>query len=500
MTLNRIALGGIWPAVVFVGIVLFWRARPPLTVRAQSGCLNTPAVTINSPQTPADVCIPDGFGGNPIQYFDDYSWRAFISMVWPAATGHRGVPDIGKQVSASSAPLVFETLKSDWEVFQPMGDTPGGANNPPDPPSVSWNKFEGANPCGSTVGFSDMVLSSFSKFGDLGEAGNKPKTPFVHALPSQNTKWVRYLTAFNLTEYTQIVNGKLYLQSSLQKPVTFQTGALDVKSSWMDMTGIPDAQKSRYYTRSALVTDPTAKAGSGCNQITVGLVGLHIVQKTKTRPQWIWSTFEQVDNVPPTPGATGTFGFNDGKGGASPLQSTPPSDPNGGFPPNNWASPIVYNVVRLQPINSTGNNSFDTSTQATNTKYQQALSGTVWRFYELVMTQWPLQENPPNPIPPSQDGKPKNTFPGLNANSAFSNTTLETWDQASVFTGGCMACHTLTQKQTDFLWSLEINAFGNPGTGLMSLTAAKILRAPRSPAERQLMNLLRSTTTQTGLK
>src|SRR6202034_160551 len=116
------------------------------------------------------------------------------------------------------------------------------------------------------------------------------------------------------------------------------------------------------YTRSALVLDP--QSGT-CSTLTVGLVGLHIVQKTKTRPQWIWSTFEQVDNVPPTPGATGAFGFNDGKGGASPLQPPPPTDPNGGFPPNNWASPIVYNVVRLQPINNTGNNSFDTSAQAT---------------------------------------------------------------------------------------------------------------------------------------
>ncbi len=29
------------------------------------------------------------------------------------------------------------------------------------------------------------------------------------------------------------------------------------------------------------------------------LVGLHIMVKTRYRPQWLWSTFEQVDNVPP---------------------------------------------------------------------------------------------------------------------------------------------------------------------------------------------------------
>jgi hypothetical protein len=477
---TRTCLG--WVLFVMVSLVLIWcwQTYVPFVASAQN-CPATPVVTINSPQTPADVCIPDGFGGNPIQYFDDYSWRAFISMVWPAANGQRGTPDTTRQVGDSSTPLVFETLKSDWEIFQPAGA----------PPS-SWNVWTGANPCGSaqTVGFNDLVLASFTKFGNLGEAGSSVQTPLIHALPSQNGKWVRYLTAFNQTEYIQIVNGKLYLFSSLQSaaPVTLQNGALDVKSAWMDMTGIPDAQKARYHTRQALVIDPTAPAGSACTKITVGLVGLHIVQKTPSRPQWIWSTFEQVDNVPETAAATGPFGFNDGRGTPSPITTPPQTDPNGGFPPSSWAAPKVYNVVRVQPLH--------TSTQGTNASYQQALAGTVWRFYKLVMTQWPLQLHPPAPIPPSQDGFPAHTFPGAGENplTSFSNTTLETWDQNSV-SKGCMACHTLTKNNSDFLWSLEINAFQapSPNAHAMALRAAKPTRPLKSNAERQLMALLSST-------
>ena len=481
-------------AMVFVVIILLWQAHAPVTVSAQSACPATPVVTINSPQTPADVCTtPPNFNGNPIQFFDDYSWRAFVSMVWPAASGQRGVPDTTKSVGDSSTPLVFETLKSDWEMFQPSGAAPS-----------SWNAFTGSNPCGTgqAVGFNDMVLASFTKFGDMGEAGSNQQNPLTHALPSQNGKWVRYLTAFNQVEYTQIVNGTLYILSSLRKaaPVAnppgnlFQPGALDVKSAWMDMTGI--AQKARYYTRQALVIDPTAPAGSGCTTITVGLVGLHIVQKTPSRPQWIWSTFEQVDNVPATAGATGPFGFNDGKGTASPLSPPGQKDPNGGFPPTSWANPQVYNVIRLQPINNQGNGSFATSTQATNANYQKALTGTVWQFYQLVMTQWPLQLKPPSPIPPTQTGFPGFTFPGNNPVSSFSNTTLETWDQGSISTG-CMACHTLTKNGSDFLWSLEINAFQNPGNTLMSLRSAKTIRPPRSKAERDLMALLKTTASKT---
>jgi hypothetical protein len=341
-----------------------------------------------------------------------------------------------------------------------------------------------------SVGFNDLVLASFTKFGNLGEAGSSTQNPLIHALPSQNGKWVRYQTAFNQIEYTQIVNGKLYLFSSLQSaaPVTFQNGALDIKAAWMDMTGIPDTQKARYHTRQALVIDPTSPGG-GCNTITVGLVGLHIVQKTLSRPQWIWSTFEQVDNLPDMAAATGPFGFNDGKGTPSPISTPPQTDPNGGFPPANWASPKVYNVVRVQPIHP--------STQATNASYQTALAGTVWQFYKLVMTQWPLQLNPPNPIPPTQDGFPAHTFPGTVENplTSFSNTTLETWDQNSV-SKSCMACHTLTRTNSDFLWSLEINAFqpsASPHAQPMVARATRIVRPLRSDAERQLMALLSST-------
>src|SRR5215469_322524 len=74
------------------------------------------------------------------------------------------------------------------------------------------------------------------------------------------------------------------------------------------------------------------------------------------------------------------------------------------------------------------------------------------------MTQWPLQLKRPQPIPPSQSGTPNNTFPGTGADSAFTNVTLETFDQTDITTG-CMNCHEDTRQATDFLWSLELNAW-----------------------------------------
>src|SRR5262249_19719021 len=152
-------------------------------------------------------------------------------------------------------------------------------------------------------------------------------------------------------EFDQILGDKLYLRSALEKaPVTFKNGALDVKAAWMDMKNVSNPE--RYYTRPALALDPATLT---CSPIIVGLVGLHIVQKTPSRPQWIWSSFEHVDNVPPAlEGAQ--LSFNDGSG-----KTMPRSDPNGGFPPDDWANPKVYNVVRVKPVH--------TSTEMTNAGY-----------------------------------------------------------------------------------------------------------------------------------
>ena len=38
------------------------------------------------------------------------------------------------------------------------------------------------------------------------------------------------------------------------------------------------------------------EARGGWREVTVGLVGMHISHKSRSSPQWIWATFEQVDN------------------------------------------------------------------------------------------------------------------------------------------------------------------------------------------------------------
>jgi hypothetical protein len=413
-------------------------------------------VTI-SPQFPDDVCILQGFPGVPFPFFDDFSWRSLVAMVWPALAEQRGVPDGRETIGASNLPLVFETLKADWEVFQPQGADPS-----------DWELMTGMNPCGASLKFGDMVLAAFSKFENLGQAGFGN---LVGPLITQTRTYTRYLTAFNQVEFSSIQAKKLYLPANLNN-VTFAPDAqgnnpIDVKSAWIDMTGVPHPE--RYHTRVAWLLDA---ATGKCSETTVGLVGLHIVTKTKSRPQWIWSTFEQVDNVPGA-GAVAPFTYNDGT--PAPMPKANPV----GFPPPS-TPPAPFNVTRVQPIAG--------STDATNVAYQQALAAKgsgVWQFYKLVMTQWPVPADAP-----SNPGTPPFSFPGAGASSAFSNVTMETFDQSTI-TKGCMNCHNGTRTQTDFLWALALNAFPSPlGTGPSQPQLRDLHLAPPGGSISKLRSLL----------
>lgn len=389
-----------------------------------------PPPNISSPQPPVDVEIPPNFSQNPINFFDDFSWRMFVAMVWPALDGQRGAPD-EKQTVGGPGPRVFETFKALHEVFHSDGTAP-----------AAWNAFDAPhyNPCDIQAAFKDVTLGSFSKFSNLGQAGFGS---LVGPLIAQNGTYVRFLTSYNKIEFDQIMDQTLYRRPTPPATfqVTFNNGAIDTKSAWMDMKNATHPE--RYYTRQAWVLDPVTGIPE---QKLVGLVGLHIVVKTPSRPQWIWITFEQVDNVPPletgTEGAfgPGTFNFHDAT--QRPMETRNPLTMDRVL---QAPAPPPYNVDRLKPIH--------TDTAATNKKYRAALRGTVWDNYQLVATQWPT-----TPDDPSLPGTPQNTFPGTGATTAFANVTMESFDQKSVATS-CMNCHNATKDQTDFMWSLNDHAF-----------------------------------------
>jgi hypothetical protein len=408
---------------------------------AEPACPTRPMPAVSS-QMPADVCVPDGFTGIAVDYFDDYSWRAFVALAWPAAPGRRGVPASAK-IIAAAGPRVFETYKGLWEIFHEDGSAPERAFEKYDAPRF--------NPCTVSASFGDVIIGSASGIDDIGQAGIGVLDPPIVA---QNGRYVRTLTLFNKIAFDHIIRNRYYLRSELppvprprpERPVIeFPIGSIAVKTAWIDVAGLPAALVARMHTRTALVKRAT---GRGCGPATMGLIGLHVAQKTPSRPQWIWSSFEQKETVPPKwadwPGA---FALNDGGGAPMPernLLSLTPLAPEP-VPP--------FNVVR------DGGAPILTDTELTTFGYQRLLAGTPWQYYRLVVTQWPrLEGNQAAPIPAAQNGSVPNTFPGEGAFSAFANVTMETFSQKGVQLG-CMSCHNRTRLPTDFMWSVFDHAY-----------------------------------------
>ena len=229
--------------------------------------------------------------------------------------------------------------------------------------------------------------------------------------------------------------------------------------------------RARYYVERADIADVASTLAAGravCSESDVALVGLHIAIKTRSRPQWIWSTFEHVDNVPPA--GEGEVREPDAQDAGVPYAYFDPSRPRKLWPPFgssgalpvDWATPPKRDpepmqVVRRHPI--------DPSIMALNRAYWNSpgVKGTVWERYMLVAVQWPTSAGPPGP---DNDGAP---FPGGSAppdakgesykstaapEENLINTTMETYLQDRP--SSCMACHQVVSnaRGDDFVGTL----------------------------------------------
>ncbi len=132
----------------------------------------------------------------------------------------------------------------------------------------------------------------------------------LNPLVAQNRTYTRYEIRINKPEYDAIAAKGWSEGSNLPDeahPANLPVGSIAVKAAWQLLTDADTrAARARYYVvKDAEVVDVGKSVAAGrvvCSKSDVALVGLHIMIKTHYRPQWLWSTFEQVDNVPPAGG------------------------------------------------------------------------------------------------------------------------------------------------------------------------------------------------------
>src|SRR5262249_7158955 len=266
-----------------------------------------------------------------------------------------------RSITDMSGPRVFETYKSDWEVFPTI---PAGQQDWGTYPSEATfcESYSPAKPARLPDG--SLVLGSLNKLDSVTQPGKR----IGHVLMAQNGSLVRYLPAFNENAFNLIKNldPSVNFPASEDDPIGGKTkaddGSITVKSAWIEIKGgILDPGK--FHVRNAWVQN--VHTGE-CTETQVGLVGLHIVHKTKSSQQWMWASCEHVKNAPlKGESPTGGFTFNSGNGEAMP--DTPPSD---AFTPTK-ATP--YNVERLYSI--------AVDIQEVNGVWRKALQGSVWSNY-----------------------------------------------------------------------------------------------------------------------
>lgn len=392
-------------------------------------------------------------------FFDQFSWNTFIALNWPAIVSDsvRGVAKDPNQIGkfrktakpGNPYTAVWQTYKSADELFGQ------GANRP-----TPWNSSVVAQtPCESGSNQFSMIAKGGNVFSDINES-------LAYPLIDQNKNYVYFNVRYNEVQYN-FVRGEddntstwLYLRRNLTENINMpastkdKVGSMMLKSAWKILSPEEIASQKFFMTQASIVTDPNTGACDTTN--TLGLVAMHIAQKVDSFPEWVWSTFEHIDNVPgDNPHAT-SYSFNNGTDSPSTLDN--------GFankPPNK--SPDLQPKDERIPVQVTRFNKVPTSTQETNQKYQKALKGTVWENYLLVFTQWPTQ---PKTFAIYQSTLPnfeQATYPKYSGSpfpqDSVTNTVIETYFQSSAsaigaFGNSCMSCHYQGASQYDFSWSL----------------------------------------------
>ena len=210
-------------------------------------------------------------------------------------------------------------------------------------------------------------------------------------LVDQNGRFVRYSISMNKEEYDYVVQQKLYTASgqkatpdiafpSSSEPTPVgptQLGAMEIKAAWKVLNPAEKAS-GRYFMQQAIVYNDASgnTLAPGENPVTVGLVGLHIAHKVGGQPQWVWSTFEQIDNNTASffnPNCKPTIGNHNCELNTPTANATSSELGPTGAPLNAPAQ-----VTELIPRTNPG----------TDAQFQALLAGTPWQFFRLDGTQW----------------------------------------------------------------------------------------------------------------
>jgi len=227
---------------------------------------------------------------------DEYAWRLFIALNWPANTTTREADPTAKL--GADKPVVWETWQNATDVYLDDGQDPGPWTIPTAPTAATalTTVTDAAAPT-TTPPANETRFETFS-LKDITNArhivGGK-MVPLTN--PTANSRRLTELrmnrVAFDYIRAHELYNldGQLRMVTAGGEPVNFPPAATEIKANWRP---IRNEERTRYHTLEVRFADGTERL--------YGLTALHVVAKDS--PQWFWATFEHVDN-PTRPDADG---------------------------------------------------------------------------------------------------------------------------------------------------------------------------------------------------
>jgi cytochrome c len=340
---------------------------------------------------------------------DIFSWQQFIALNWPAAKDKRGEPAADQAINAPG-PRVWETWKEAYEVYLKNGAKPGDWNTPQAFPAACSSAGKMLLRTSKVSDVVDQELQALPADGTL-----------PASLKDQKGRLVRYEIRLNKTVFDYVVKRRLYdgKQQVNASSIDFPVGSQLVKAAWREI----DGDEAKYFLATeACVCDAKDE---NCQVKRMGLAGFHLMTKTVAAPQWIWSTYEQTDNVTAIHKAV------------TPLNN--PSCSASQCPPNKQTPDgVPTQLTRVIPIPAQDpdcnlpNSAVDNIVQL-NGDVQKSLAkaGSPLSNYDLINTQWPVQGT-----------QMINTTDFQVRPALLGNSTMESFSQD---TSTCMGCHVMSR-------------------------------------------------------
>jgi hypothetical protein len=431
-----------------------------------------PKELVSIADAPTSIGFPDqGSEEANRPYFDDFSWRIFVALNWPAKDMGRGIPDKTKPFKdADSGPRVWETWKASYEI---VPDNPWVVPpvTPYSHPPTPWDEYATVLPTAKLLQADagrSKVLPGLTKLMDFSQANNggaEGEGPLVDQL----RRIARYELRINRVEYNFIRDNKFYLRDALRDAwiktgktgVVFPDQSIEVKAAWRELPDRPDVLSRFYHRKDATIIDWDKDHNLVERKATIGLVGFHIVCKMPQRENWIWSTFEHVDNAKSSDGVASPSFCSEkaGRDWLSPGTNQKPSDWQDRLRPG---YPIPTDFAPTEVARNPASDS-PPATQQTNRNYQDHKDArdSVWKYYRLVRTQWP---NAKTGTPEPRDH--------------VQNIAMETYFQGDVgLEYGCMECHA-SANYCRFVYFPQLRAYPQDALEFKKLSTLTKLAAP----------------------